>query len=272
MPSVKSRVVRAHITPFQIQKKGNAVQENDDAYAPLEIFDVRARRLRVAVSDGATEGFQSGRWATHLVHEFVRRRTLDVARITTRARDRWDDWLRQYLEDRSRTRPLHWYEEAGLERGAFASLIGLDVEAHPHEVDGDRWQAIALGDSCLFHVRDLDLLATFPLSGSADFNNRPVLIASNMSYEHAGSVGATCRVTGSWQTDDTFYLATDAMARWLFTQVEEGREPWSILRDLDTEDQMKVFDEWIAELRSIDELKNDDVTLVRVDLTAGWSQ
>jgi hypothetical protein len=54
--------------------------------------------------------------------------------------------------------------------------------------------------------------------------------------------------------------------------VEEGREPWSILRDLDTEDQMKAFDEWIAELRSIDELKNDDVTLVRVDLTAGWSQ
>jgi hypothetical protein len=85
-------------------------------------------------------------------------------------------------------------------------------------------------------------------------------------YAHPDAAATTCRAAGEWRTDDIFYLATDAMALWLLTQVEDGEPPWGVLRDLDTEDQAFAFDEWITDLRATGEVKNDDMTLVRVDL------
>ena len=70
---------------------------------------------------------------------------------------------------------------------------------------------------------------------------------------------------GSWGCEDAFFLMTDALACWFFKELEEGNKPWNLLRDLDTEDGVP-FEKFVADLRSGQRMKNDDVTLVRIDI------
>jgi len=99
---------------------------------------------------------------------------------------------------------------------------------------------------------------------SSDFNSRPVLIASNPARNDQ-AISAIRRVSGTFGSGDAFYLMTDALAQWSLKEDEEGRNPWALLRALDTEDA-PAFDVWIDGLRSTKELRNDDVTVIRIDL------
>ena len=40
------------------------------------------------------------------------------------------------------------------------------------------WKVAAYGDSCIFHIRNSNLIKSFPLSYSSEFNNTPNLISS----------------------------------------------------------------------------------------------
>jgi hypothetical protein len=71
---------------------------------------------------------------------------------------------------------------------------------------------------------------------------------------------------GAWQPGDAFYLMTDALAYWFMRETEEGRTPWRVLRDLNTSDEIKPFREWVKTLRVEGAMRNDDVTLLRVDM------
>jgi predicted MarR family transcription regulator len=65
---------------------------------------------------------------------------------------------------------------------------------------------------------------------------------------------------------DLLYIATDAFAEWMVRAVatSDGTELWSSLSDLD---DPVVFTHLVNDLRSTRAMKNDDVTLMRVELT-----
>ena len=67
---------------------------------------------------------------------------------------------------------LPWYAEIKREQGAFATLLGLGVRAPTGQRRGG-WRAVAVGDSCLMHIREGRCLLSFPVQKSADFNNEP---------------------------------------------------------------------------------------------------
>jgi hypothetical protein len=58
---------------------------------------------------------------------------------------------------------------------------------------------------------------------------------------------------------------TDALARWSLKEDEDGRNPWARLRDFGPGDA-PAFDRWIDRLRQAKEMRNDDITLIRIDL------
>jgi hypothetical protein len=71
--------------------------------------------------------------------------------------------------------------------------------------------------------------------------------------------------SGSWGCEDLFFLMTDALACWFLKEREQGNKPWHILRDLDTQGQAS-FKQFVSDLRTQQQMKNDDVTLVRIDI------
>src|SRR5207248_11270118 len=130
-----------------------------------------------------------------------------------------------------------------LDRGAFATLLGLRLRTRAEDPAAGQWAAIALGDSCLFQIRDDRLLYVFPVTSAAEFDNSPVLVPSRPDDFDRVTARAE-RATGDWQSGDCFYLATDALAAWFLEASESGDKPWRVLADIDTE-AIEPSSDWI---------------------------
>jgi hypothetical protein len=70
---------------------------------------------------------------------------------------------------------------------------------------------------------------------------------------------------GMWRKGDTFYLMSDAISCWFLTQVENGRVPSRELQDL-TPGKSGNFLSWLAALREQKAIRNDDVTVLRIEI------
>jgi hypothetical protein len=263
----------AYVKSFWVPKRGNNLEEYEDAFwigpGGDSEGDLNQNVLRVSLADGASESLLANRWAKLLVACFG---TTDGAASTPAgflrayqaAASRWDEELGDYKAERdSRGAPIQWYEEPGLAKGAYATILA--VEFRGGEGEPAAWSASCLGDSCLFQVRDESLCASFPLSDSAGFSFQPPLLASRQTdsevlIRHVGMSGS------DWEHGDSFYLATDALAAWFLSENERDNRPWETLRDLGTSDSPLDFPDWVDQLRDQGGLHNDDTTLVRIDL------
>jgi hypothetical protein len=260
-------MLRVFVTPFWLPKAGSAPGEFEDAFCPADPGEVRGARLRFAVADGATEGVCSGMWAGILATAFAGSRAsrLDIGRLLNMAYRRWEWWRAQYIRQAEAGRgSLPWYVEHGLRQGPCSTVLGLTLEGPARGVEGT-WEAITVGDSCLFHARTGELMAAFPLEDAALFGNRPPLLCSNPAH-NSTALAAARTARGQWRKDDQFYLMTDALAAWVLQEHEAGRAPWRALSGLEARDQ-QPFKAWIEALRTADQIRNDDITLVRIDIT-----
>jgi len=251
--------VDAYAQVFWLPKGGSSDSEYEDAFFPRRITRRKGQRLRFAVADGATETSFSGVWARLLVSSFVRRAIgFDFAAEELRPlQNKWGTLVHG--------KSLAWYAEEKLASGAFSSLLG--VEFSEAEFGGEvrrLWRAAAFGDSCLIQMRGDQTITAFPLQDAASFTSRPDLLSSLPSAQNATN-GAVMKIEGNWGCDDTFFLMTDALCCWFFKEKEAGGQPWVALRDLDTQGQTS-FKAWIDSLRASHAMKNDDVTLLRVDI------
>lgn len=241
---------------FWLPKMGNSPDDYEDAFATNE------RGLRFALSDGATESSFSASWAQDLVAQFVKEATV----IPVQELD-WQAWL-EPIQAKWRARikwhELPWFATDKAREGAFSTLLGLEFQQSPEEAADAgslHWRAVAAGDSCLFQLRAGKLLTAFPLSNSQQFNNRPVLLASNP--ESNRKFAETIRSTPPSRacTGDQFFLATDALADWFLRQHEAGKQPAVELARLTSQEH---FAEWTVRQRKDGQMRNDDVTLVTV--------
>ena len=231
---------------FHVPKRGNADAEYEDAFYPECNLTRQLGEFRCAVADGASESAFSGLWARLLVRSFGRRR-MHLQR------------LRKLWQRAVGTQPVPWYLERKLKSGAHAAFMGLRIRE-------GRWRALAVGDSCLFQVRDDELITVGPLSRSDQFDNSPFLLGSKSAQSIGRNAPHVSVHAGTWSRNDRFYLATDAMAQWLLLRDEAGLPPWTMLRELGEQDTLP-FDELVTEMRLEHDLHNDDTTLLRVEVS-----
>ena len=249
----------AYAQAFWLPKEGSSESEYEDAFFPRRIKRRKGQRLRFAIADGAAETSFSGVWARLLVTAFVRGELgFDfAAEQITPLRTRWENLVRG--------KPLPWYAEEKLASGAFSSLLGLEFSEKPSGAEVQRvWRASAFGDSCLVQMRGSNILAAFPLKDSVSFTSRPDLLSS-LPTARCPANGELHNIEGNWGHDDTFFLMTDALGCWFFKEKEAERQPWDVLRDLETLGKTS-FRLWINCLRTSGAIKNDDVTLIRIDI------
>lgn len=242
-------------------KQGNRLAEYEDAFYPFQLGEFSAPSLRFAVADGASEGMLSGQWARLLTRDFCRHDPATMqggfsawlqARHTA-----WNHFFKKYLQEREKNnRPVQWYEEEGLQKGAFSTLLGLRFQ------ERGAWSALGVGDTCLFQIREGALLTAFPLASHDAFNNRPILLASNPRYN--ADIGSHVKgVRGTWLPDDEFLLLTDALAAWFLHP--DTVAPWQMLAELDTD----IFPAWLDEQRAQHRMRNDDVTCLHLKIISG---
>jgi len=240
---------------FHLPKLGNSESEYEDAVFPDGSFHEEVPNCRCAVADGATESAFSREWAQILVNSF--------GRYEFHLKKQQLLWKEGVHQD-----SLPWYLESKICRGAHAAFIGLSIHDpfplnNAHDPQKGTWRAFAVGDSCIFQVRDDKLLAAGPLARSEEFGNNPVLLSTSSSPTVFRNDSPGNVLFGTWESKDIFYLATDALSQWLFAEEEGARPPWSFLRDLD----FSLFKSIVPVLRQSGKLHNDDTTLLRLEVS-----
>ena len=229
---------------FWVPKSGNSPEEYEDAFALNVEFG------RFAVADGASESSFARQWARLLVDTFL----VQPPAATADELREWVKPLQQEWSKGNKVKALSWYAEEKSRGGAFSSFLAMTLDA-----ETDKWQAMAIGDSCLFSVRGKkNVVTAFPLSRSEEFHNRPMLLSSEPKSNQ--NVWGGLKVQeGDLAAGDAFFLMTDALAAWFLTEAELRRRPWAALLKVRSQ---KDFTAFIDLLRASQALRNDDVTLV----------
>jgi len=238
---------------FWKAKSGNAAEEYEDALA------AEAATGRFAVADGASESSYSGLWARILVEEFTH--------LPAGAPFAWTEWLpavqaRWASEIGERPGQQAWFVQSKIASGSFATFAGLSI-TDGHE---KRWQSWAVGDSCVFQIRNNKIYNSFPLSRSDQFGVKPLLIGSRSSVTEIDQ-NRSDHISGGWETGDQFWLMTDALSQWFFSRNEAEAAPVrQVLRILaESEHNPDSFGNWAQKIRDSGDLHNDDVTLLIVE-------
>jgi hypothetical protein len=244
---------------YTLQKAGTQPDQYEDAFA----FDMRSGRA--AVADGASDSFEARGWATTLTQSFVKKPPVPE-----------QDAFMEWLEIPSRAwhvvlpwDELPWYaEQKARDVGGLATLLGFylvrGAETNGAVEDVIRWRALAVGDACLLHLRDNELIHRFPIDKTEGFNSTPALLSTRL--EHDAEViesGELRTMEGTCQVGDTFLLATDAIAERLYdlADLEDlniGLPDWESILSLMDDD----FEGLIDQFREDALIRNDDVTLL----------
>jgi hypothetical protein len=244
-----SDAIRIPLRVFSLPKQGCTPDENEDACAH------DAERGLYALADGASESGFARLWADLLVREFVRRPEPQLGP--------WASWLpalQQRWAQEVEHLDLPWYAEMKVQQGAFATFLGVVVQP-------PALQAVAVGDSCLFLLRDAALYRKFPVESSADFSLTPWLVGSRRFDESSLAERTKC-LRCDWQPGDRLWLMTDALAQWFLQQVEADHRPWEELQPLlQAEEGEAAFASFVARLRESQAIRNDDVTWMAVEVS-----
>jgi hypothetical protein len=257
------------VNAYWTAKFGTSADEYEDAFA----FSPNSRHF--AIADGATESSFADRWARSLVQMYSKEPPSPTGGKLPLPE--WVKPLQKEWHDNIKWDALPWFAEEKARMGAFATFLGISFSSpaarkngyslfarfRKKEPDKLKWRACAIGDSCLFHIRDNQLVKSFPLSRSEQFQSRPTLLCSNP--ENNGPVWKTVQTAeGDCRQGDEFFALTDALAKWFLAEVEAGRKPWSRLNELRN---ASAFEAFVKELRSTKALRNDDTTM----LSLQWS-
>jgi hypothetical protein len=268
--------VGAYVSALRVPKAGSTAEECEDAVAivPVPEFDEwLTEPLLIAIADGASESLLARDWATLLTRAVLDQTVEDLGVLRDRegfacalanAGKQWAGWLSAYVARREeRGQPIAWYEQPKMDMGAYATVIAAHFECD--SAFPSRWYAAAMGDSCLFQVRDERMIRTFPIESADDFANVTSLVNSN-NQDHTLLASHVRLAHGTAKQGDQFFLCTDALAAWFLREVESAGKPWQTLRNFTAANDKDSFVDWLADMRSQGKLRNDDVVIAHVDL------
>lgn len=240
------------VNAFVMPKAGSSARECEDSVG------VDRRGMKFCVADGATEAFDSRKWARLLTKSWVRCTRPVISQEDFAA---WLPIAGDRLQSQWENRQLSWYAEEKSRSGAFAAFAGLTFQAFEGEL---RWAAAVLGDACIFRRREAGHLqdAIPDLSGDG-FERRPTLIPSKRTLQ-ARALGEMQFRTGTAERGDVFLLLTDAIAAWYLKMRECDPARADDLELLASQPSQAMLVNLLDEERQRACLKNDDVAIIRI--------
>lgn len=222
---------------FTVAKIGSAPDENEDS------LTVDEQRGLIAISDGASSSFGASVWSWALTNAVVTSgESLSPEMIARSAAAAAQDWTAHHTQGE-----VAWWAQEGLRRGAFATLLTVSIE-------GQRWRAIGVGDSCVLHLRwardGWTLMCSFPVASAKDFGSHPDLLSS-ANLEAMPLVARD----GDFVSGDVLIVATDAVAEWLLEHPDHV--------SLAIGAPIDVVEQTVIDARQNGDIVNDDLTFMR---------
>ena len=246
-------MIRLTASSFIIHKEAENPEDCQDACAQND------EKGRYAIADGVTRSFFPKEWATLLVEHFCE--SINLSSVKTD----WKDWIGpiqqkwyEQIEEKVSERNLFYLTNPfNAKKSAASTFIGIEFNK-----DNDAWEAMIVGDSCLFHKSGSGF-KSYLIENSTDFTNYPEVFASFARDNHSEPTF----IHGNANPDDTFILATDALAKWILEHKEIGKLDAALdrLKVMETDEK---FYQFVHEARHDEAIRlvNDDVTLMLISV------
>jgi Protein phosphatase 2C len=159
-------MIKVTTITFQTPKEGESAEDCQDSIHPVP----GANGVRnCAVADGATQSFFPRLWAQLLTEHF--------ATGTENAFRHWADWLRepqQVWQEKVRERveavPNDVFASNNLNERKPAAATFVGRRLLDERDDEIPWEALVLGDSCLFHLREGGIVRSYFKTTSDEFS------------------------------------------------------------------------------------------------------
>lgn len=250
------------IQAFQTSKAGSKPEECEDALS----FDPQGSLF--AIADGATDSAFQRLWAGLLVKGFINHPPDFSSSKPSSIRDWFGGWLKNQQDlwnNNIQWDTLSWsgHNKAKM-TGGLATFLGIYF--FPNKLV---WKGIAFGDCNLFQFRTYQLIRDIwdwkPLVYSEQFGSNPVALSS-ISPKPELMLTHMDEIIGDYAKGDIFFLATDALSAWLLKEIENNNSsPCDELLRLKTSEEFETF---INELRKDKKIKNDDTSLIIIEITS----
>ncbi len=215
-------------------------ESNEDSFA----WDDSAQRA--AVFDGATESFAARRWVELVRHQWL---TGDVM------------WIHQaqaiYSQDIELLN-LSWAQVEAAERGSYTTLASIEIVPHGLQIT-------TIGDSCIFLIKEAQIIGCAPYVSSEEFFTSPQAISTRTQDNGDSALNIKTFILSPESLEaKQLLLATDALSQWLLVKNPEERVS-RLLHALKTDKLMTL----VTEERSTGAMKTDDTTALLLEVLVG---
>lgn len=230
----------------QVPKDLSFPDANEDS------FVLAADIGRVAVSDGASESFDSKTWAHLLTTRFVKHPELSTSWLSEAV----SGYLIQFDQGQ-----MSWSKQASFDRGSFATLLGIEYFVEHSTVD-----VLGVGDSLAVLLDGGEFVDSFPYVRAEEFQQRPELFCTNATLNTGFSTpDFFSRHHKTWFLSDKsaplVLCMTDALGEWALRHAEEGNPVWRLLAEIDDVSDLESL---VRQERLSRSMRIDDTTLVRL--------
>ena len=241
---------------WQAAKDFQDVEKSEDSFFCQE----NTTGCFVSVADGAGTAVFAKEWANELTSWSILHPPGTFSEIEIK------NWLKNSAEGLKqgwdqRIPPfetLPYYGKIKYYDGSQATLLHA-------QLDRDIFRAFAIGDTCLFQIRNQELVLSFPLKSSSDFGTSTDLLHTSGEILPRQTASAKI-IKGEYKAGDIFLFATDALSCWILKCIETQDSSWVNL--LNFQSQVE-FEKFIRDLHSKKAIRNDDATLVII-MTGTW--
>lgn len=227
-----------------VPKLPGEADRNEDA------FMWSPERSVLALSDGASESFDSRSWARILVRLFVLKPVLSMARL---------DLAIAAFNRRHDPQSMSWSRQVAFDRGSFATLLGIVVGP-----ESDQACVLAIGDTAALLLDGTRLMASLPYTDPEDFQRRPTMLSTrrehNSFLDRPSHLGAS---TAVWHLDQIaqprIVCMTDAIAEWFLRRAQEDPCAGEVLLGISDISDLETL---VVQERDAGRMRVDDSTLL----------
>jgi hypothetical protein len=238
----------------QVPKDPTYSEANEDR------LELSVESGRIAVSDGASESFDSQTWAGLLVKKFVHDPALGKG------------WLAELVSEYAKkfdVNSLSWSKQAAFERGSFATLLGIENYPLHGTID-----VLSVGDSLAILLDQNELIGSYPYSSSVEFQQRPELFSTSPAHNSFfDSPDFFTLHHQTWNISDkknpVLLCMTDALGEWALRLAQEGNPQWRLLAAMK---DVSLLQSLVLEERAHKRMRIDDVTLVSIVFGGGHNE
>lgn len=224
-------------------KEPDQLEGNEDAHA------FSADRQRLALSDGASESYDSRLWANLLVRKFA-----DDPNFGPE----WMEAAVSAYHGEHDFAAMSWSQQLAFERGCFATLLAVE-----HDAAARRATLFGVGDSVAVLVVGHELVRAWPLDHPERFKERPTLLSTlkeHNGFTQAPEFEAAARLDLDLDgfPNPTLMCMTDALGEWTLRMAGEQPDRLSELLAIRTEVELVAL---VVAERAAKRMRIDDSTL-----------